>query len=141
MKTDILFRNATKLDFDAAGNIQTMVLPSNHKYQYKNNIYAIRCINIVAELNGKIIGFGSMLLDTNNHNGEFLWQRMSPYLAFIGTDPEFQKRGVGTGILNAILKAARKSRQDATYLFLEYELENEARTFYQKCGFEEVSRE
>jgi ribosomal protein S18 acetylase RimI-like enzyme len=95
-KSDIEVRTATADDHPAASVVQQACLTEPHPYQYANNILCTGTVNLVAVQNEAVVGFLSVLLGGHDPGGAHLWQRLRPYLAFVGVLPEAQRRGVGS---------------------------------------------
>src|SRR5262249_25778607 len=136
----ITIREATQEDQTAAGLIRSRVLDSEHPYKYERNIVIPRCANLVAVENDNVIGFVSVLLTRWNVNGERLWERLAPYLAFIGVLPEKENRGVGASLLHAVCGLAARYCLNEPLLFLEHEPENKkAERLYLRAGFRQMT--
>ncbi len=137
----ITIREATKQDQTAAGLVRSGVLPQTHRYQYEHNIGAVGCANFVAVENGRVIGFLSVLLTRWNVNGPNLWERLAPYLAFIGVLPEKQRRGVGESLLRSACEFAARLCPSEPLLFLEHPSENNPIRLYVRAGFKTMTKD
>lgn len=124
-------RAATIGDFEGASAVQHAVIPANHPYEYANNILASGTINFVAVHENLIVGFISILIGGLNPNGPHLWQRLRPYLAFVGVSPELQGKHVGTELIRAAWRAIVPNIANGVWLECA---ESEA-AFYEKLGF------
>jgi GNAT superfamily N-acetyltransferase len=128
-------------DIPAAERIQQTVLPPGHPYVYARNIEVGRTVNLVAETSDIIIGFASVLLTRWDTQGPFLWQRLAPYLAFIGVVPEHQGKGVGPLLLRQAVESAAIGCVREPMLFLEHEPENvKARKAFERTGFRVLTK-
>jgi hypothetical protein len=58
----MIIRPAELKDKDGAGIVRAMVLSQNHPYQYEQNIGLADTLNLVAEKDGIVVGFVSVLL-------------------------------------------------------------------------------
>jgi len=102
----MIIRPAELKDKDGAGIVRAMVLSQNHPYQYEQNIGLADTLNLVAEKDGIVVGFVSVLLTRCNPQGQHLWERVTPYIAFIGIMPAQQKKGIGNLLLRSAIKGA-----------------------------------
>lgn len=130
----LIVRPATLDDRPAANAIHKAAYPDD-PYTYANNIGRQGVINLVAEKDGEVVGFVSALVNNPNPHGKYLWERMRPYIGFVGVAAEHRGRGVGallvTGVSRSALAATKRDR-----IYLECEADNElARGLYEKLGF------
>jgi GNAT superfamily N-acetyltransferase len=124
-------RPADRSDYHGARAVQVAVLPQDHRYDYADNLGRSGSTNFVATENDSVVGFMSVLLIRSNPYGEHLWQRVSPYVAFIGVLPQFQGRKVGSALFREGSIAAF-SLSDGAKLWVEpYE---QSRGFYETLG-------
>jgi ribosomal protein S18 acetylase RimI-like enzyme len=137
----LTIRAATTQDRNEAGIVRSSVLPSTHPYQYELNIGAPNCANFVAVENGEVVGFLSLLLTRWNAQGQHLWERLAPYLAFIGVLPNKQHRGIGRSLLRCAAEHVARSCPKEPFLFLEHRPENEAARLYVRAGFRAMTAE
>jgi GNAT superfamily N-acetyltransferase len=139
---DVTIRGAKQEDIPAAGVVQQAVLPPGHPYAYAQNIGVRNTMNFVAETNGTIIGFASVLLTKWDARGPFLWQRLAPYLAFIGVVPEHQGKGIGLRLLQIAVEEAATECVHEPMLFLEHDPENvNAHKVFERTGFRALTKD
>ena len=125
---------ANQQHFAAVQMIRRTVLPESHAYHYENNIGIPDVLSLVATLEGRVVGFITVLTRTWNPNGRALWERVNPYVGFLGVTPELQRHGIGQRLIKAasqILLAAGKAT-----LYLECDAE--LIPVYCKYGFSSV---
>jgi len=136
-----IIRLAEPRDLEGAGVICSRVLSGKLPYQYELNIGLEGCLNLVAEEEGRVIGYVSVLLRRWNPRGRNLWERVAPYLAFIGIIPEKQSRGVGESLLRAAIRETALRCPNEPQLFLEHAPDNRAARLYARVGFRTMSRD
>ena len=71
------------------------------------------------------------MLDVEHRRGEF-------YLARIEIDPGYQNRGIGTGLVRALIQEAGQKGQDLVLDVLT--VNHRARSLYQRLGLTELAR-
>ena len=136
-----VIRLAEARDVEGAGAICGRVLSGKLPYQYELNIGLEGCMNLVAEEDGQVIGYATVLLRRWDPRGRNLWQRVAPYLAFIGVLPEKQGRGVGELLLRAVIRESALRCPNEPRLFLEHTPDNRAARLYARVGFRAMSRD
>jgi GNAT superfamily N-acetyltransferase len=124
-------RQATAGDCFGASLVQRAVIPAAHPYEYANNIRYAESMNLVAVQNDAVVGFISVLVGGPNQTGQHLWERLRPYIAFVGVLPDFQKRGIGTALIQCAIRAVLP--QSGPRLWLE--CPQNVATFYENAGF------
>jgi ribosomal protein S18 acetylase RimI-like enzyme len=135
-------RHAEAQDREAAGAVCRRVLAEDPPYPYELNIGMPECLNLVAEEKGTIVGYASVVLKRWDSHGRAVWQRVAPYLAFIGVVPEKQRRGTGELLLRATISAAAARCPDEPRLFLEHHRQNAtAKRLFERVGFRHMSRD
>ncbi len=122
-------------DREAAGNICIAVLPGGHPYPYQMNIGVPSCLNFVAVEGSFVVGFISVLLTRSASDGKSLWQRVAPYIAFIGVSPAWQGSGNGEKLLKYAIDSVHRGYPNEEWIYLEHEPESLARRFYERMGF------
>ena len=137
----VLIRPAELRDLDAAAAICRRVLAEKLPYNYELNIGTEGCLNLVAEDEGCVVGYLSMLVKRWDPNGRHLWQRLAPYIAFVGVLPERQRQGIGAALLQEAIREAARRCPSETGLFLEHAPRNIASRLYQRVGFRSLSAE
>ncbi len=126
-------------DIEQAGEICRRVLSEKKPFNYELNIGVDGCLNLVAEKDGAVVGFITVLLRRWDPAGRHLWQRLAPYLAFIGVLPEYQGHGIGRSLMRAALQEAASRCPGEPRMFLEHAPDNRARRLYQRLGFRTLS--
>lgn len=137
----MIIRPAEPRDKEGAGIVRASVLPQNHPYHYEKNIDLADALNLVVEREGIVVGFVSVLLTRWNPQGQHLWQRLAPYLAFIGIIPEQQKNGIGTLLLQFAIKETAVRCPREPVLYLEHEVGSKVRQLYERIGFRTASND
>lgn len=128
-------RAASPDDFQGASAVQHAVIPDGHPYEYARNILCPGTVNLVAIHNGAVVGFISVLLGGLNPNGHNLWERLRPYLAFVGVLPELQGQHVGAELIRCALQISDPHATSGMWL----ECPESAAQFYEKVGFVQVA--
>lgn len=134
-----IIRPAEARDVDPAGRICRRVLAEKKPYNYEFNIGLDGCLNLVADDAGSIQGFITVLLRRWDPAGHHLWERLAPYLAFVGVLPECQGRGIGAQLVRAALREAALRCPAESRMFLEHAPNNRARRLYERLGFRTLS--
>jgi ribosomal protein S18 acetylase RimI-like enzyme len=137
----MIIRPAELQDKEGADIVRATVLSQNHPYHYEQNIGLAETLNLVAEKDGIIVGFVSVLLSRCNPQGQHLWERVAPYIAFIGVMAGQQKKGIGNLLLRSAINGAAIRCPNEPVVYLEYEIESEARRLYERIGFRTVSHD
>ena len=132
-------RSAEPGDVEQAGQICHRVLSEKKPYNYELNIGLEGCLNLVAEKDGTVIGFITVLVHRWDPAGRHLWQRLAPYLAFVGVLPEYQGHGIGTSLVRAALRETALRCPGEPRMFLEHAPDNRARRLYGRLGFRTLS--
>jgi ribosomal protein S18 acetylase RimI-like enzyme len=135
----MIIRPAERKDEEGAGVVCATVLSQNHPYHYERNIGLAETLNLVAEKEGIVVGFVSVLLSICNPQGQHLWERVAPYIAFIGVMAEQQRKGIGNLLLRSAIHGAAIRCPNEPVVYLEHEIESEARRLYERIGFRTVS--
>lgn len=86
----------------------------------KNNLF-----DVIAVCNGEVIGMGRLVGD-----GVMYW-----YLQEIIVLPEFQGRGIGTKIVNRLLRYIEENTTPGTFVSVGLTAATGKDTFYEKFGF------
>jgi ribosomal protein S18 acetylase RimI-like enzyme len=138
----VILRYADLRDYEAVVTIRSSVLEPDHPYHYEDNIGQGGCLNIVAIADGNVVGLISVLLHKFKPDGEAVWGRACPYVAFEGVLPNYRRRGIGRLLITAAIDQARRLCPNQPYLYLEHDPKNQqARRLYDRVGFEEMSEE
>lgn len=132
MAPQVQIKRAVPDDICGAKQVQEAVLSENHKYQYFNNIKNSGCCNFVAVISGEIVGYISSITNVCNSNGPCLWERLAPYVAFVGVLPSFQKQGICRSLVQSLVHQLH-AETDSKYLYLE--CVQEVSEIYEKFGF------
>lgn len=136
----IEIRDADLSDRAAANAIHKSAYP-NDPYTYANNIGLRGTINLVAVKNNLTVGFISVLINQPNPHGRFLWERMQPYIGYVGVSEEARRSGIAKKL---VIEASRRALHftGKSHIYLECENNNEnAQKLYEKIGFEAISPE
>ncbi len=137
----MLIRPAELQDLEGAAAICRRVLAEKLPYNYELNIGTEGCLNLVAEDDDRVVGYLSMLVTRWDPRGRHLWQRLVPYVAFVGVLPERQRQGIGAALLQEAIRQAAGSCPGEPQLFLEHAPRNIASRLYQRVGFRALSAE
>lgn len=130
-------RPAHPNDFQGASAVQHAVISGDHPYEYARNILSSGTVNLVAIHGGAIVGFISVLLGGLKPDGQHLWERLRPYLAFVGVLPDHQGQHVGAELIRCALQISDPHATSGMWL----ECPESAATFYEKVGFARVAPE
>jgi predicted N-acetyltransferase YhbS len=130
-------RAANPNDFQGASAVQHAVISGEHPYEYARNILCPGTVNLVAIQGATIVGFVSVLLGGLKPNGQHLWERLRPYLAFVGVLPELQGQHVGAELIRCALQISDPHATSGMWL----ECPESAAKFYEKVGFVRVTPE
>lgn len=129
-------RRAMLTDVPAIRWLQEKVLPPRHPYHYEQNIGSPNCENLVASVDGDVIGYISVLMTINNPAGPDLWHRLAPYVGFVGVFPEHQRKGVCRALLQGVLKELQAEGRPET-IYLECSSDNS--DIFEKLGFKRLN--
>jgi GNAT superfamily N-acetyltransferase len=135
----MLIRPAEAADTEGAADICHRVLAEKLPFDYHFNIGLDGCVNLVADDDGRIVGFLSMLVKCWDARGRHLWQRVTPYIAFVGVVPDRQRQGIGAALLQEAIREAARSCPFEPRLYLEHAPHNIAGRLYQRVGFRALS--
>ena len=135
----MLIRPAEPRDVEGAAVICRRVLAEKLPYNYELNIGTDGCLNLVAEDDGRVVGYLSMLVKRWDPRGRHLWQRLVPYIAFVGVLPERQRQGIGAALLQDAIREAARLCPCEPHLFLEHAPHNIASRLYERVGFRALS--
>jgi ribosomal protein S18 acetylase RimI-like enzyme len=135
-------RPAEAKDREAAGFVCSRVLAEDPPYQYELNIGVPECLNLVAEEEGSVVAYATTVLTRWNPQGRFLWERVAPYLAFVGVLPEKQRKGIGGLLLRSTISEIALRCPGEPLLFLEHHRQNPtAKRLFESVGFRNMSGE
>ena len=90
-----------------------------------NNSYSV-----VAHLEHKVIGFGSIFYFTRVRGGK------CALIEDVVVDENFRSNGIGERIINCLISTAK----DAGCFKVSLEASRKARKFYSKCGFQDAEQ-
>ena len=135
----MLIRPAEAKDTEHAAVICRRVLADKLPYNYELNIGTEGCLNLVAEDEDRVVGYLTMLVKRWDPRGRHLWQRLVPYIAFVGVLPERQRQGIGAALLRDAIREAARLCPLEPRLFLEHAPHNMASRLYQRIGFRALS--
>lgn len=125
-------RNATLADYEDAMRIRKECLGSNEYALYERNIGEQNIFNLVASIDGQVVGFISVLEVSFEPKGRAVWQRLFPYIGFVGVLEIFRRRGVCSELLEVTKQRFRENNFRGS-IFLE--CSSELREIYEKSGF------
>lgn len=85
---------------------------------------------LVAKLNGKIVGYTSVIMAYNLFDGK------TPFMTlwWVGTHPEYRHRGIATKLFEKIEQIATENNCELIYFTSDEDNEG-AHKFYQKLGY------
>lgn len=111
-----------KLSSDAVPNLRESVGWGRREYEYP--ILFEKCFFYAGILNekGELIAFGYIVSMGLEHG----------YLEDVMVHPSYQRQGLGTKLVKAILNEAKQRG----LLIITVSFDEENKSFYQKCGFE-----
>ena len=127
----MIIRLATADDYHGAVLLQRAVMPNETRYHYAGNICQPGTLNLVADRSDAVVGYISVLVGQADPNGAHLWQRLRPYVAFMGVLPDSQGHGVGTGLIRRASNMVLPSDQPRLWLECNQDVAN----FYERLGF------
>lgn len=131
----VIIREATIDDVNAVEWLQKQLLPDYHKFNYAQNIGVPGCANLVALVDGGVVGFISVLLVVSDPTADQLWCRLAPYVGFVGVLQKFQRKGFCRMLLNKIFdQLSAEGRESVLYL----ECTPDKSSVYEKIGFERI---
>src|SRR5512147_2499251 len=116
----MLIRPAEPKDVEGAAVICRRVLAEKLPYNYELNIGVEGCRNLVADDGGQVVGYLTMLVKRWDPRGHHLWQRLVPYIAFVGVLPERQRQGIGAALLRSAIREAAAVCPGEPLLFVEH---------------------
>ena len=119
----MIIRPAEPKDKEEAGIVRETVLSQIHPYHYEENVGLAETLNLVAEQDFAVVGFVSVLLSRCNPEGEYLWERVAPYIAFIGVMPGQQRQGIGDLLLRSAIRGTAIRCPNEAVVYLEHEIE------------------
>lgn len=96
------------------------------KINHNHDIYRF----IVAKLNGKIVGYISIIMAYNLFDGK----RPFMTLWWVGTHPEYRHKGIASKLFEKVEEIAKENNCELIYFTSEKENEG-AHKFYQKLGY------
>jgi ribosomal-protein-alanine N-acetyltransferase len=125
---EIGIRDYDRKDFQVLHEIDTACFPAYMAYSRVELLFFLRhpcSVSRVAEISGNIVGFAV----GQNEPGA------AAHVVTLDVVPEARRRGVGTGLMNALHEEFRKRR--ASQVMLEVDAGNEtAQRFYLGLGYE-----
>jgi GNAT superfamily N-acetyltransferase len=123
-------RLATMADYHGAEAVLRASLPDNHQYRYAENLRSPSAVNLVAVEGERIVGFITILTNEPNPSGQYLWQRLRPYVGFVGVLSEFRRQKVGTQLMREGAKAVLSPTRQQLWL----ECSDSRRSFFESLG-------
>ena len=137
------FEQAMPWHIDGARAIQEAVLPPEHPYLYWQNIGGMGTFNLVAMLDGQVVGYISCLVGQPSQGEPTLWRRARPYIGFVGVLPEWQNHGIGPQLVRTLVRVLRENLRITETIWLECKPDGDGREqrAYLRAGFELVPPE
>lgn len=111
-------REARRDDIPAVGELRKECLGANEYALYENNIGRPRLLNLVATDDARICGFITVLETVRDPGGAAMWQRVAPYVGFVGVRERDRRRGIATRLMQEA-KRLLHERGAGDWLYLE----------------------
>lgn len=128
--SDITYRTARPSDLEEIDEVERLCFPGVHAFSPEELFYPLlsgKGLILVAESGGKVIGFISLILPTEDRGN----------IATIDIHPEHRRQGIGKSLLEKAENSARA--QGIKRLSLEVRTSNrEAISFYESSGYEKM---
>lgn len=136
MQPGVQVRNTTPRDLEAVSRLIGTLLPDDRNASgYVNNIIRSGTFNLAFCLDGKLVGYVTSLIDKAS-GGPALWQRVRPYIGFVGVDPAYRDQYIGRTLLSELCDAIfQQTAFESVYL----ECADGLAAFYRKCGFRQLN--
>jgi ribosomal-protein-alanine N-acetyltransferase len=136
VQTTFRIRRFRLEDLDRVMHINRVCLPENYAAYFFNELYKrFPETFIVAEENGKIIGYAMCRIETGLPDFGLLGIAKKGHLISLAVLPENQRRGVGIGLVRELLRGIHLYKAKECYL--EVRVTNKpAVNLYKKFGFE-----
>jgi len=132
---DVMFRRAEPSDLIPVMEINLKTLPEHYSdYFYESLLAEIREAFIVAEVNGKHVGYVMCKTEYGFSNFKKLGFVKKGHVVSIAVLEEFRKRGIGQALVEESIKGVKIKKCDEFYLEVRCS-NNEAVRLYEKLGF------
>lgn len=133
-------REASLEDFEQVKRLRYICLNGDNRFTYENNISRLGLLNAVCTFNeSTVVGFITTLMPPRNLRSTDIWDRLRPYVGFVGVLPEFREKGICTSLLNTVCATIRQYFPEEKYLNLQ--CKEHLEDFYSKRGFLKVPME
>lgn len=126
-------------DLEAVVNINLTTLPENYSSSfYLNHFYSYPKAFLVAEMDGKIVGYAMCRLEYGISSLKFGFSHKGHVIS-VAVIPEYRKQGIGRALMNEAM-AAMNGYGSSEY-YLEVRVSNlPAVAMYQKLGYRIAKR-
>jgi len=132
---DVMFRRAEPSDLIPVMEINLKTLPEHYSdYFYESLLAEIPEAFIVAEVNGKHVGYVMCKTEYGFSNFKKLGFVKKGHVVSIAVLEEFRKRGIGQALVEESIKGVKIKKCDEFYLEVRCS-NNEAVRLYEKLGF------
>jgi ribosomal-protein-alanine N-acetyltransferase len=132
---DVIFRRAEPSDLIPVMEINLKTLPEHYSdYFYESLLAEIPEAFIIAEVNGKLVGYVMCKTEYGFSNFKKLGFVKKGHVVSIAVLEEFRKRGIGQALVEESLKGVKIKKCDEFYLEVRCS-NNEAVRLYEKLGF------
>ena len=132
---DVIFRRAEASDLIPVMEINLKTLPEHYSdYFYESLLAEIPEAFIVAEVNGKHVGYVMCKTEYGFSNFKKLGFVKKGHVVSIAVLEEFRKKGIGKALVEESIKGVKIKKCDEFYLEVRCS-NNEAVRLYEKLGF------
>ena len=132
---DVIFRRAEPSDLIPVMEINLKTLPEHYSdYFYESLLAEIPEAFIIAEVNGKHVGYVMCKTEYGFSNFKKLGFVKKGHVVSIAVLEEFRKRGIGQALVEESIKGVKIKKCDEFYLEVRCS-NNEAVRLYEKLGF------
>lgn len=141
-----MIRKATERDLPQVIYINRVELPENYPFSFFEYVLKLNPeLFYVAEFKGKIIGYVMAQLEDSNRRSflipapELIGKGKIVHLLSIAVLEEYQRRGVGSLLLERVIESSKKL--EASRIYLEVRVSNtRAQNLYRKYGFKILTK-
>jgi len=132
---DVIFRRAEPSDLIPVMEINLKTLPEHYSdYFYESLLAEIPEAFIIAEVNGKHVGYVMCKTEYGFSNFKKLGFVKKGHVVSIAVLEDFRKRGIGQALVEESIKGVKIKKCDEFYLEVRCS-NNEAVRLYEKLGF------
>lgn len=131
-------RVAEARDYEQVSRLTDVCLNGNARHAYERNIFSNGCLNAVCarEEDGLVVGFITVLLPPAASASPEIWNRLRPYVGFVGVIPEFRRKGLCRDLLGSAVVTIRRHFPEEECLSLQ--CREHLEDFYLNLGFRKV---